>query len=126
MSKKLFLVVVMAMALSVPAFADNEAMINPDGRRGVGDSWGVEDGALFASVFSRLRTPDFDLGGDHFFTELIGGREGFFRPPRGFPNFNSHPDPGRFCQAVPEPGELSLIGTGLLGLVGTIRRKYKR
>ena len=120
MSKKLFLLVVLATALSVPAFADNETMFNPGGSTGVGVSWGVADGALFAGVFSRLRTPAVDLGGDRLFTNI-----GVQLPTR-FPHFNPHPGPGQICQAVPEPGELSLIGAGLVGLVATIRRKYKR
>jgi hypothetical protein len=126
MSKKLFLLVVLAIALSAPAFADSDTVFNPDVHTGVGLSWGVPGGALFAGVFSQLRAPGLDLGGDHFFTELMGGREGFFQPPRRFPLFNPHPGPGGFCQAVPEPGELSLIVVGLLGLVGTIRRRYTR
>jgi hypothetical protein len=119
MSKKLFLLVVLAIALSAPAFADNETMFNSHGSTGVGISWGVADGALFAGVFSQPRTPDIDLGGDHFFT-MIG-----VQVPTRFPHFNPYPGPGPFCQTVPEPGELSLIGAGLLGLAGTIRRKYK-
>ena len=44
--------------------------------------------------------------------------------------FSNNPNPGSatgtLSLAVPEPGpgELSLLGTGLLGLIGTIRRKF--
>ena len=40
-------------------------------------------------------------------------------------NYNGNTGNGDLNLTVPEPGELSMLGTGLLGLVGLIRRKLK-
>lgn len=44
---------------------------------------------------------------------------------RLFTGVSSGPSSGTLSLAVPEPGELSLLGTGFIGLMGAIRRKMK-
>jgi hypothetical protein len=46
-------------------------------------------------------------------------------PSAGFYGSNSGASSSTTTLAVPEPGELSLLGTGMLGLMGAIRRKLK-
>jgi hypothetical protein len=46
-------------------------------------------------------------------------------PDQGFYGSSSGPSVGYTVVAVPEPAELTLLGTGLLGLLGAIRRKMK-
>jgi hypothetical protein len=126
MRKNIFLLVVLALALSTTAFADNDVTFTNDGGNQVSDSWGFENGVLFYGVFSRLQTWTFEGGGYHTYTAPIDVNNRFPVFSSRWPRHSPGAGPGTFCQAVPEPGELSLIGTGLLGLIGAIRRKTKR
>jgi hypothetical protein len=123
MTKNVFLLVVLALALSTTAFADNEFTFTRDGGHRVSNGQQLENGVLFNGGFSQLRFWTFDGDGYHFYTapiSLKGGFPGFYSR---FPGRTLGSAPGTLCQAVPEPGELSLIAVGLLGLMGTIRRK---
>jgi hypothetical protein len=101
---------------------------------------GIPNGVIFTGTFSQPVTwtlftlPD----GTHNYvlTGVVSGTLGTFatngvtvqltiNTGKGFFNGSTQISSGDTNIVVPEPGTLSLLGTGLLGVAGAIRRKFK-
>lgn len=100
---------------------------------------GLPNGVLFSGTFSSATWTLVTLAnGTHNYTltgVLTGSLGGYttngvtvqltINTGKGFFNGSTNISSGDTTVVVPEPGSLGLLGTGLLGLAGVIRRKIK-
>jgi hypothetical protein len=95
---------------------------------------GVPNGVIFSGSFSSATWSYITLAnGTHEYTLIaalvsptgqVGGTSQFtVGTGKGFFNGSVRLESGDTSLSVPEPGTLSLFGTGLIGLAGAIRRK---
>jgi hypothetical protein len=100
---------------------------------------GLAAGTLFSGTFGSTGMWGYVLQSDgtHLYTLTtdVMGQDSLGNSEQGimtfsintgmniFPGYTSQSGTGVVSMAVPEPGELTMVGFGLLGLVGVIRRK---